>query len=515
MERRIKIVWILSIVAMLLITAGQGYWLRNQYQYMNDEQINDIYNTILQTAEEYDSIRAPQHKKVFNSANMFFYQLSKFIDLEKRTTIDKLILGALKGRSLEGDGLNGVGKNVDIESLKIELNDSARLDNDKKKSKDEKCSLDSVIPKERIIVMDSFKIDMSEKSAPNLNYIINLYRQELDVPFALQPFDSLLAMRLDKQQFTARLVVSTDTTYLCNAELTRHGTLFHPYIEVNYPYNPLKHQSVIVKVDVSPHVVLVRMGWQLTGSICLIFLLGICLLFQIKTILKQRRVDELRKSFVNTMIHELKRPVQALKMCVAFLNDKSLRTGERAMDEVIHDSMSELDNLSAYLSKLRDMTRADDEHMQLSIRTFNIRETLEKLIRLYHVPEDKNVSIETHFSEETLVTADPVHVSNIISNLIENAVKYSGASVHIAVDCSLHEHQLTIRVSDNGIGIPPSEQNRVFDKFYRGSNLPDRSLPGIGLGLSYVKLLVEAHHGNISLSSQTGKGTEIEIDIPQ
>lgn len=141
------------------------------------------------------------------------------------------------------------------------------------------------------------------------------------------------------------------------------------------------------------------------------------------------------KSFVNTMIHELKRPVQALKMCIAFLNDKSMRTDEKAMDEVIHDSMSELDNLSAYLSKLRDMTRADDEHTQLSVRTFDIKTSLEKLVRLYHVPEGKDVAIETHFSSETLVTADPVHVSNIISNLIENAVKYSGKSVHIVVDC--------------------------------------------------------------------------------
>lgn len=104
---------------------------------------------------------------------------------------------------------------------------------------------------------------------------------------------------------------------------------------------------------------------------------------------------------------------------------------------------------------------------------------------------------------------------NIISNLIENAVKYSGRSVHIVVDCLLQDHQLMIRVSDDGIGIPVSEQNRVFDKFYRGSNLPDRSLPGIGLGLSYVKLLVEAHHGSVSLNSQAGRGTTIEINIPQ
>ena len=129
MERRIKIVWIFSIVAMLLITCGQAYWLRNQYQYMNDEQINDIYDRILQTTQQYDSIRAPQPKKVLSSSNMFFYQLSKSIDLEARTTIDELILGVLKGRELESVG------QVNIETLKIEQQDSASTDDKEREAK--------------------------------------------------------------------------------------------------------------------------------------------------------------------------------------------------------------------------------------------------------------------------------------------------------------------------------------------------------------------------------------------
>ena len=89
------------------------------------------------------------------------------------------------------------------------------------------------------------------------------------------------------------------------------------------------------------------------------------------------------------MIHELKRPVQTLKMCIAFLNNKSMRTDERAMDEVVKDSMFELDNLSAYLAKVRDMTRADYEHTPLHIRTFDLRETVNKLIRLTNIPADE------------------------------------------------------------------------------------------------------------------------------
>ena len=155
MEQRIKIVWIFSIVSMLLITCGQVYWLRNQYQYMNDEQINDIYDRILQTTQQYDSIRTPQPKKVLNNANMFFYQLSKSIDLEHRTTIDEVILGALKGRELENMGGN-------VETLKIETRDSAKVDGQTKHTQREQWALDSIIPKERIIVMDSFKINMSD-----------------------------------------------------------------------------------------------------------------------------------------------------------------------------------------------------------------------------------------------------------------------------------------------------------------------------------------------------------------
>ena len=117
--------------------------------------------------------------------------------------------------------------------------------------------------------------------------------------------------------------------------------------------------------------------------------------------------------------------------------------------------------------------------------------------------------------ESTLVIADPVHIANIISNLIENAIKYSGKEVRIDLSCIQKGHTLTIQITDNGIGIPPAEQSKVFDKFYRGNHIPDRNIPGIGLGLSYVKLLTEAHHGYVSLTSQPGKGTTFSIVLPQ
>ena len=86
--------------------------------------------------------------------------------------------------------------------------------------------------------------------------------------------------------------------------------------------------------------------------------------------------------------------------------------------------------------------------------------------------------ITPHFDMTTqLVTADPVHLANIISNLLENAIKYSGSEVAISISCTLQAHTLTLAISDNGIGIPASEQSKIFDKFYRGNNIPDRNIP--------------------------------------
>ena len=496
MERRIKIVWALSLISMLLIIAGQGYWLWNQYQYKNEEYAGEIRQRVMEAVALNDSIRQEQPKKVFGKSNNPFFRSSVNIEMSKQDSVSQpeehctrvYIVGSVTDEATDklqeavkaGISLPGVGK-------------------------------DSVAYLDTIVIRDEsgFLLDMS------FSHAMAAYLLQVDVPFTLQRFDSVLATRLDGMTFRTELILPKDTLYQWVETVEKIGSRLYPTVRVVYPYNPMKRQLVQIDVQVMPHTLLLRMGWQLLGSLFMILLLAVCLWFQIKTILKQRRIDELRKSFVNTMIHELKRPVQALKLCVSFLNDKAMRIDEQAMDEVVRDSISELDNLSAYLQKLRDMTRADDEQTQLSLSTFDLKPVVEKLIRLQHAPEGKQVTFETQLADPLLVTADPVHIANIISNLIENAVKYSGSSVHILISCVLHDHQLTLKVADNGIGIPASEQARVFDKFYRSSNLPDRSLPGIGLGLSYVKLLVEAHRGTISLTSQVDKGTTLEIHIPQ
>lgn len=459
----------LTIITALLIIGGQSYWLYNQYCYSAEEHMRSLHKQILQL--EIEEFETRYKDRSIQTPMTISYQF-------------KL-----------PDSISSQGEASCSVFFYPHQQDSNLINIDPRNA----------------IRKDTFVVNNA--SNETIFQAASRYSTELGAPLEIETLDSLFRAR--GIHATDIRKVRLDTLQWESSYLATHR-LFPPVMFVTYPYNPLQQQAITTSVTVPVHPLLRQMGWQLSGSLLLILLLIFCLIYQIKTIIKQWKIDEMRKSFVNTMIHELKRPVQTLKMCVAFLNNKSMRTNEQAMDEVLKDSMFELDNLSAYLAKVRDMTRADYEHTPLNIRTFDLRETVDKLIRLHTASADKQVTLRPHYEMESpIVTADPVHLANMISNLIENAIKYSGKEVCIELFCIQKGRSLTIRITDNGIGIPLPEQGKVFDKFYRGNNIPDRNIPGIGLGLSYVKLLTEAHRGTISLTSQPGKGTTFTIVLPQ
>ena len=484
MEKRIKIVWMLTIVTSILMLGGQAYWLYNQYGYSAEAYMQKLHEQILEAEDKEADIRF-QHRQ---------------ISAEPLRSLGMNLSGwtGLKEDSLKRPEPSTTTTLTFYYQNKEDV-DSAALS----KLIEEKS--------DSVLVRDTFRI--ADVSTEMLFSASTLYTLQISNPFCESLLDSLLQSQGIQMTNTRREILDS-LQWGGNYASLRKGIVYK--MKFVYPYNPLKREALVGEVTIPLSPILRQMAWQLVASLFLILLLMYCLVYQIRTILTQQKTDEMRKGFVNTMIHELKRPVQTLKMCIAFLNNKSMRTDEQMMDAVVQDAMFELDNLSAYLSKVRELTRADNEHIALSTRTFDLVATVEKLIRLNNVPADKVVRFETRFSETPLwIVADPVHIANCLSNLIENAVKYSNHEVCISIDASLKDNRLHLKVKDNGIGIPWHEQERVFEKFYRAQNIPDANLPGIGLGLSYVKLMIEAHGGNIILQSEPGKGTTFTIEIPQ
>jgi two-component system phosphate regulon sensor histidine kinase PhoR len=473
MGKQIKLVWILTIVTALLVIGGQVYWLHHQY----------TYTALAYMARLNDTLLVLQDKNFTLAVNA--NHIIKIVDA------------------------NQAAQDSDLVKLRYSL--KMNFDKGKAESYVRFSKLYDTDSLGNLHLVDSFNV-----TGLSLDEVMNAslrYTKFVDRPFDLQALDSL---------FISHHIHATDLqlvkldSFLCKGTYVVEQSCMRYRMKFVYPYNPFVRDAVTGYIDLPTNPLLKEMGWQLVGSLVLILLLIFCLIYQIRTILKQYKLDELRKGFVNTMIHELKRPVQTLKMCVAFLNNKRMRKDEQMMDEVVKDSMFELDNLSAYLVKVREMTRADDEQTPLSVRSFNLSETLEKLLRLTVIPADKHVRFETRLTPDPLwITADPVHLTNSISNLVENAIKYSGNEVCIRISASLAEGKLVIQVADNGFGISSQDQLHIFDKFYRSEQMVGRGLPGIGLGLSYVKLMVEAHGGTVDVESILGKGSVFTLEIPQ
>jgi two-component system phosphate regulon sensor histidine kinase PhoR len=196
-------------------------------------------------------------------------------------------------------------------------------------------------------------------------------------------------------------------------------------------------------------------------------------------------------------------------------NERMMQDAE-SKQRILSSSHHELDNLTSYFSKLKDITLSDATEIPLVKSDFSLRELIEECRDKQNIPNGKEVKMNIVAVKDVEAWADRMHIGNIICNLLENAIKYSAEAVTIRIDYRMREDgTVQITVADNGIGIEKADQRYVFDKFYRSESSKDKAIPGIGLGLSYVKLLVEAHGGSIGLDSTEGEGTTFTILIPQ
>ena len=496
MSNQIKIIWILSLISVLLLIGLQGYWLFNQYEYTLNSYSEEIALQVLQAGEEEFEGRK-EGKPLFSTymirekSDTSFYKFRVQLN-STVTTIQQL-----------DDDLSQPNERMGFRSIRQQqaqiLDDSPQL------------SLGYLIRDTTQFIV-SFDTNLT---GDELHKAAEKTVTNMIAPFNQAQFETILASILPELEYAIAPWKEEDT--YDNYELAHlSGSLFNPRLTISYAYSPLENGGIFIHVKLPTHPVFYRMGIQLFVSVGLTLLLIVCLIFQVRTILKQRKVNEIRENFVNTMVHELKRPVQTLKTFVSFLNDKKMRSDAEVTEQVVRDSMFELDNLSAYLNKLKDMLHADSETTSLHISRFNLQELVEKVIRLTHIPPGKTVTISPVYETgELYVEADPIHFANVLSNLIENAIKYSGDKVTVEIKVGYDKRKVWVSVKDNGIGIPAAEQGSVFTKFYRGNNIPDKTIPGIGLGLSYVKLIVEAHQGSINLNSQAGEGTTVTIILPQ
>ena len=498
MNKRIKLIYGLTICAIVALVAVQGYWLLSRYEQSLGECEKELYDTIVKSAE--DDIK--QRETFISPPRQTCSQLKVNYRQDK------------KGRYKEMEWSMHVFM-VDETKLKLpSFNDSMHLDPEKYGARMFDY-LSDLYKREKPDGLDfhDFYIGKDNRAmGASMEAIDRFYIDEWQ-PFSAARLDSILRAR----GVTVWSITTTKADSLVwQPSMEPHRSLWRPSVTVLFPYDIFEGQQAVVQVPISMSPVMRRMAYALLMTMLLSVLLVFCLIYQILTIRKQHHIEAIRQEFLDTMIHELKRPISTLKLCVSFMGNERMMADGEMRRQILGSSHHELDNLTAYFSKLRDITLGDADEIPLVMSEFPLHALLEECIEKQNVPPGKEVTMVIANKDNLVLRADRMHLANIVSNLLENAIKYSGENVTVRIGYRLCEDgQCLISVADDGNGIDKADQRYLFDKFYRSDTAKSKAIPGIGLGLSYVKLLVEAHGGSITFESSAGRGTTFTILLPQ
>lgn len=263
---------------------------------------------------------------------------------------------------------------------------------------------------------------------------------------------------------------------------------------------------------------LLRTMWVLL-TISALFLLVITLSFSytVLTVIRQKKVSEIKNDFISNMTHELKTPISTISLACQALGDKDIRQAEGVVDNYVNVIADENKRLAMVVENVLRTSVIDKGELKLNKETIDAHEVVEQVLQNMQLQLERRAGyfIKELNAIHQRVEADRVHLTNVVFNLVDNALKYTEQNPIIKVGTRNQANGMVIFVEDNGIGISRDNQKKIFDKLYRVPTGNIHNVKGFGLGLSYVKAIVDKHGGWIDVKSQPGKGSRFELFIPQ
>lgn len=258
-----------------------------------------------------------------------------------------------------------------------------------------------------------------------------------------------------------------------------------------------------------------KMGiWTFSSVVLLVVI--IFFTYSLFVIFRQKRLSEIQKDFINNMTHEFKTPLSTIALSAEVLKQQAEHPQPARLLSYTNIIEQETNRMKQHLERLLQIARLDRADLQLKKEKIDlhalIRETVESM---QPILDERKASIVFQFnSQESIVMGDKYHLTNVIFNMIDNALKYTIAQPEITITTARKGKGVQVHIQDNGIGIAPEHHRKVFQKFYRVPTGNVHNVKGFGLGLSYVKQVVEAHVGSVLLSSEPQKGSLFTVYLP-
>ncbi|APD06554.1 histidine kinase [Flavobacteriaceae bacterium UJ101] len=231
---------------------------------------------------------------------------------------------------------------------------------------------------------------------------------------------------------------------------------------------------------------------------------------------KQRKISEIKTDFVNNMTHEFKTPIATINVAVDALKSPQILDDENKIKHYANLIKQENKRLNSHVEMVLRMSRLEKNQIDLNIQKTNLNTIVKNAVdHIRLIVEDRNGTIfEKYTNDQLMIKADAFHLGNVILNVLDNANKYSPESPKISVEVFKENDYACIQVEDQGMGMSKSVQKKIFEQFYREETGNIHNIKGHGLGLAYLKKIVDLHKGVIEVQSEKGKGSKFVIKIP-
>jgi len=515
-----KLIWILTIVmtaALLGLIGVQGYWIRNAVE-----------------------VKQQQFKQVVNKA------LASVIEqLEEMETMDniveEIISDSIPGefQIIGNDAADSLSTRIIVESgtaVLHEGNNIIYLPVTKSYIPD---SLASPPPFPEVHIQtreyyESYVIrrndliaSLSDKVDNKTIFVENVLKKMIkENPRIEERLDLAILNDLISKEFSQRNIEldyefavrkSPENEFIFQSEGFEDITKSEVYQKALYPNDLVSNFNFLtLYFPNEKNYFLKSLGFMGVSSALLTLLLVLIFLSTLYIIFRQKKLSEIKSDFVNNMTHELKTPISTISLASQMLKDDSIPIMEKNVNQITKVIDDESKRLGYQVEKVLQMAIFDRGKIRLKIKEMDIHRLIQNVVSNFTMQvENKNGTIGLQLeADPSTVGVDEVHFTNIISNLLDNAIKYCNKKPEILIRTKTSGRKIIISVEDNGVGIRKEDQKRIFERFYRVPTGNIHNVKGFGLGLSYVKKIVEEHDGTIVVESQLQKGTRFSISLP-
>ena len=521
MKLPLKHIVILVICSLVGIFVYQAYWLTGLYRTMK----LDMENTIREAMRTSD----------FNEVVLRVNELQKdnvdhgSISVSAGYDVDGNLLVTKQSTSYKDSNI--ANNSAPADSSLLSHPDSTPTQHVQHSFTETSTDTIKATTDERAIASSEGGLDVLLKKQDSMKELILNIQQgihagvDLYIDINLQRYDSLLTSVLQEHNIRIphhTLLIHTgkrsdgSIIYIDTIGICGDSTYIPSPKAIRYDYNFHQHQTQRYQLIFEPINSLVwkQMTGILTTSFVILLILAFSFWFLIWTLLRQKTLEEMKSDFTNNITHELKTPI-----AVAYAANDALLNFNQAeektkRDQYLRITQEQLQRLSGLVEQILSMSMESRKTFRLRPEEVNLKEIIVPLVEQHQLKADKPIHITVEIEPESLtMVVDRTHFSNILSNLIDNGVKYSKECANINIRCQQREEKVTISITDQGIGIPADKQKHIFDKFYRVPTGNLHNVKGYGLGLFYVKSIVEKQGGTIDVKSEVGKGSTFTITL--